>query len=139
MCSCLARPALVASYSIALAITHDGEAAGSLGRVARAAGSGRVVRRLSVSLGGARIGQIGAASARAGRLMAVRRSAQSARGDGNGAEPAAAGAVSTPEGSSGAMATEVRVDAQVREQIGEDPALQLARPGREEEQALILR
>ena len=39
------------------------------------------------------------------------------------------GAVSTPEGSSGAMATEVRVDAQVREQIGEDPALQLAGRG----------
>ena len=36
-------------------------------------------------------------------------------------------AVSTPEGSSGAMAaTAVRVDTQVREQIGEDPALQLA-------------
>jgi hypothetical protein len=35
-------------------------------------------------------------------------------------------AISTPEGSSGAMAiTVVRVDAQVREQVGEDPALQL--------------
>jgi hypothetical protein len=40
------------------------------------------------------------------------------------------GAVSTPEGSSGAMAaTAVRVDARVREQIGEDPALQLAGRG----------
>ena len=40
------------------------------------------------------------------------------------------GAISTPEGSSGAMATTaVRVDARVREQIGEDPALQLAGRG----------
>ena len=40
------------------------------------------------------------------------------------------GAVGTPEGSSGAMATtEVCVDAQVREQIGEDPAMQLAGRG----------
>ena len=39
-------------------------------------------------------------------------------------------AVSTPEGSSGAMATTaVRADAQVHDQIGEDPALQLAGRG----------
>ena len=40
------------------------------------------------------------------------------------------GAVSTPEGSSGAMtAMAVRADARVREQIGDDPALQLAGRG----------
>ncbi len=41
-------------------------------------------------------------------------------------------AISTPEGSSGAMATPaVRVGARVREQIGDDPALQMAGRGEE--------